>query len=253
MSATSPIAATGSDRSVALEVRDLSAGYDKLEIIHGLDLHAAPGRVTAVVGANGAGKTTLLKAIMGLIPSKGSIVLGGTALEGSSTRRRVAAGLVLVPEGRQLFPGLSVRENLSLGAVGAGRRRGRSAVLDEVCELFPMLRSRLGGPAGMLSGGQQQMVAIGRALMADPKVLLLDEPSQGLAPVVWSSVLGALETIAASERTVFIVEQRTSDVVELASKTHVMRQGRIVHSSEDDQPHDLKAIVAAYMGQELVT
>tara|TARA_R100000306_G_C4371093_1_gene140005 strand:- start:660 stop:1385 length:726 start_codon:yes stop_codon:yes gene_type:complete len=237
----------------ALDVHDLHAGYGKLEILKGIDLQAPAGLVTAVVGANGAGKTTLLRSIMGLNQAQGSVVVGDRDLTGRSTRDRVRAGLVLVPEGRQLFPGLSVRENLLLGAAGAGRRSGRGAALEEVCELFPVVRERLRSSAGELSGGQQQMVAIGRALMAKPKVLLLDEPSQGLAPVVWSAVLKALRAIAHSERTVVIVEQRTADVVELASRTAVMRQGQIVLQTEGDNAHNLDAIVGAYMGKTVST
>lgn len=232
-----------------LVVDGLLAGYGKLRVVDGIGLVAPPGQITAIVGANGAGKTTLLRGIMGLVDSSGSIRVGDEEIGTLSSRRRVVAGLALVPEGRQLFPGLTVKENLLLGAAGAKRRKGRQDALAEVCDLFPGLEPRLRARAGVLSGGQQQMVAIGRALMADPRVLLLDEPSQGLAPVVWSSVLDALRQIAERGRTVVVVEQRTADVVALAARTEVMRHGRFVLHSDADDPTPLDQIVDAYMGR----
>ena len=233
-----------------LVVDDLRAGYGKLEILHGLHMTAPSGVMTAVVGANGAGKTTLLKSLLGVLAARGSVKLDGQEICPWNPRRRVASGLVLVPEGRQLFPGISVKENLVLGSVAARRSKGaREKELDEVFTLFPVLKEKADVPCGQLSGGQQQMVAIGRGLMADPKVILLDEPSQGLAPVIWKSVLDALKAIVSGGRAVVVVEQRTADIIDVATNTYVMRQGRFVLALGEDDERDLAAIVEAYMGQ----
>jgi len=231
-----------------LEVEALDAGYGDFQAIFGVDLWLEAGETLAIIGANGAGKTTLLRTISGVLaPARGQIRLDGGPIGGLEPARVTARGIAMVPEGRRLFPSLSVEENLLVGAYG---RRGRSAGpwgLETVYGLFPALREKRNNPGTALSGGQQQMVAIGRALMSNPRVLLCDEISLGLAPVVIRDIYAAFPQIKASGCAVVIVEQDIGQALRVADRVHCMMGGRITLSGA---PETLSrdAIHAAYFG-----
>jgi branched-chain amino acid transport system ATP-binding protein len=218
------------DRAGALEVRGLEAGYGKIQVLWGIDLDVAPGEFVSVIGANGAGKTTLLRALTGLIPIRaGTASALGAPLRGRSAAAIVRGGVSHVPEGRQLFPLMTVRENLDAGsdylpAAKANADRNRAFVY----ELFPRLLEREGQLAGTLSGGERQMVAIGRALMSEPKLLLVDEPSLGLSPALSSSVFEALAQINSEGTTVVLVEQNVKRSLQLADHAVVLENGEVV-------------------------
>ncbi len=210
-----------------LEVRELRAGYGPVEILRGVDLDVAKGEVVALLGANGAGKTTLNRTLSGLLrPRAGSIRFAGEPIGGLSAEAVLARGLVHVPEGRRIFANLTVRENLLLGAYRRGRAR-RRANLERVLALFPRLAERLGQPAGTLSGGEQQMLAIGRGLMAEPSLLVLDEPSLGLAPMIVRQVLELAAGLARDGLAVLLVEQNVVQALAVARRAYVLEQGRI--------------------------
>jgi ABC-type branched-subunit amino acid transport system ATPase component len=211
-----------------LAIRDLSGGYGRLAIFRGLDLNLSERRTFGVLGPNGSGKTTLLKTVAGLLPAfAGEVVLGGVPLGRKAAYQRTRAGLVLVPEGRQVLVRLSVLENLELTqAAGRLSPSDFSARLDEVLTLFPRLRERLKQPGGALSGGEQQMLAIARALLLDPLVLMLDEPTQGLAPIVLAQVLGALQQLK-GRFSMLVVEQNKSFLHALADDVCTMSSGRL--------------------------
>lgn len=210
-----------------LEVRELRAGYGPVEILRGVDLDVAKGEVVALLGANGAGKTTLNRTLSGLLrPRAGSIRFAGEPIGGLSAEAVLARGLVHVPEGRRIFANLTVRENLLLGAYRRGRAR-RRANLERVLALFPRLAERLGQPAGTLSGGEQQMLAIGRGLMAEPRLLVLDEPSLGLAPMIVRQVLELAAGLARDGLAVLLVEQNVVQALAVARRAYVLEQGRI--------------------------
>jgi branched-chain amino acid transport system ATP-binding protein len=231
-----------------LSVEDLQTGYGRLRVLEGVSVDARPGEIVTLVGSNGAGKSTLLKAIAGLLPAwSGRIVFDGADISSVPAHSRVRRGLVLVPEGRMLFMSMSVDENL---AIGAYSRRGRDARRDlaedreRVFDLFPLLRQRTRQAAGTLSGGEQQMLAVGRALMSRPKVLLLDEPSLGLAPKVIGEIFSALDSLRAAGLTILLVEQDVTTALRHADRGYVMRTGSIVLSgtsaelvSNDDVRH----------------
>ncbi len=216
--------------SSALEVRGLRAGYGKITVLWDVDLDVAEGEFVTIIGANGAGKTTLLRAISGLVPTRGGSVraLGGTLLTGSSPARIVRAGVGHVPEGRQLFPLMTVRENLESGAAYLPRARPRAAQNRAfVYQLFPRLAERERQLAGTLSGGERQMLAIGRALMSDPKLLLVDEPSLGLAPALVRTVFHALRQINDGGVTVVLVEQNVQQSLRIADRAYVLENGEV--------------------------
>ncbi|HEX6968650.1 MAG TPA: ABC transporter ATP-binding protein [Micromonosporaceae bacterium] len=233
-----------------LEVSGLNAGYDKLQVLHDIDLNIPAGRLVAVIGANGAGKSTLLRALSGLIrPTSGRIVLDGRDVTGLSAERIAAAGLAHVPENRLVFPSLTVLDNLALG--GWTRRRGRQAAArrEQVLELFPRLSVRINQPAGTLSGGEQQMVAIGRGLMAEPKVLVLDEPSLGLAPRLVGEIFTALARLKADHRlTIVLVEQNARAAFRVADEVVVMDRGRVVVTGTPETLARDDRVQAAYLG-----
>ena len=215
-----------------LELRDIRAGYGRIEVLHGLDLTVAVGEIITVIGANGAGKSTLLKAVSGLVkPSGGTISLDGERLDTLSVEGIVSRGVIQVPEGRQLFGPLTVAENLALGSYSS-RRKGTPVPerLKKVFALFPRLEERQGQQAGTLSGGEQQMLAIGRALMAEPKVLLLDEPSMGLAPIIVRDIFATLRSLNEEGLTMVLVEQDARIALKLAHRGLVMERGNIVLS-----------------------
>jgi len=211
-----------------LEVTQLSVSYGDLGALWDVSFHVDAGELVAIVGPNGAGKTTMLRAILGLIPSaSGEVVFDGQRLTGSPSHRRVQQGNALVPEGRRVFPFMSVLENLELAAFAVGGGREIPGRLEQVVTLFPVLRERRAQMAGSLSGGEQQMLAIGRALMARPKLLMLDEPSLGLAPIVVDRLYGAIRELQAQGLTILLVEQYVYGALELANRAYVIETGRM--------------------------
>jgi branched-chain amino acid transport system ATP-binding protein len=207
-----------------LEIRGLSAGYGPVTVLREVDFSARPGEVTCVMGRNGAGKTTLMKAIMGLLPCTGTVTLGGTRVSGLPAHRVPGLGLALVPQGRRLFGPLTVAENLEVGGLLRGNRASLRA---RVLEMFPRLGERLGQVAATLSGGEQQMLAIGRALCLEPKVLLLDEPTEGLQPSMIALIRDAMLRLRAEGVAVVLVEQRVDAVLQMADRVAFMAHGRV--------------------------
>ncbi len=220
-----------------LTVDGLAAGYGGLEILHDLSLTVAEGEVVAIVGANGAGKSTLLRTISGLLaPTRGSISFQGRELAGRPPHEIVRRGVIQVPEGRELFGSLTVHENLEMGGYARSRSE-RAASLREVRDLFPPLAERSRQRADSMSGGEQQMLAIGRALMAGPQLLMLDEPSLGLAPKLVSAVLDAVSRIRDAGITVLLVEQNAPQAIQLADRGYVLESGTVAEGAEllDDE------------------
>ena len=230
-----------------LEIRALTAGYRGLQALHGLDLDVAPGEIVAVVGANGAGKSTLLRAIAGQIATGGSISFDGQSLARVPAHIVNRRGAVLVPEGRRLFARLSVEDNLRLGAY-ARKGPDRFKPLDLVFQLFPRLQERLSQRAETLSGGEQQMLAIGRALMTEPRFLMLDEPSQGIMPRLVDDIFAAVQTIRDRGVTILIVEQRLAETLAIADRAYVLQTGRIVMSGSAAEIGGNSDVRRAYLG-----
>ena len=233
-----------------LTVTGLSVNYGHIEAVRDLDLSLAAGQITTLVGANGAGKSTTLLALSGLIPKAGGKVLfDGHDVTALPAHKLVAAGLVQVAEGRATLSTLTVRENLELGAYT--RRDGaaaRASDLERVFALFPRLQEREGGLAGNLSGGEQQMLAIGRALMARPRLLLLDEPSMGLAPIVVQGIFRTLREIHAGGLTIFLVEQNVRQALKIAERAYVLETGRVVLQGSGRELLDEPRVQEAYLG-----
>jgi branched-chain amino acid transport system ATP-binding protein len=221
-----------------LEVRGLDVFYGRVQALSGVGLRVAPGELVTIVGPNGAGKTTLLRAVMGLVPTRtGTVAVDGHSITGQPTEGIVRLGLGMVPEGRDLFAPLTVRENLMLGAYSRPRRARRASMaadLDGVLALFGALKARLGTAAGTLSGGEQQMLAIGRALMARPRLLLLDEPSVGLAPLVINVIFRALETLKAEGLTILLVEQNARAAFRIADRGYALAPGGVIAEASLD-------------------
>jgi branched-chain amino acid transport system ATP-binding protein len=231
-----------------LSVENLKSGYGRIEALHGVSITVAAGEIVTLVGANGAGKTTLLRAISGVQPiTAGRILLEDRPIERLPGHARVALGIALVPEGRQLFAPLSVEDNLKLGA-WTRRNAAIDAELGQVYELFPMLASRRHAAAGTLSGGQQQMLAIGRALMAKPRLLLLDEPSMGLAPMLVDQILGVVRGLKHTGLTVLLVEQNARAALAIADRGYVVETGRIAASGSAAELLADDRVQAAYLG-----
>ena len=231
-----------------LEVENLVAGYGGADVLRGIGLSVSAGEIVAVLGANGVGKTTLNRAISGLIrPSSGNIRFLGYDIAGKGPPAIVAAGLIHVPEGRRIFPNMSVRDNLILGSYRRGKP-ARAANLERMFALFPRLRERTGQLAGTLSGGEQQMLAIGRGLMAEPKLLILDEPSLGLSPLLVEEMFSLIGRIAADGLAVLLVEQNVIQSLELASRAYVMENGRVVVSGSAADIAADPALKHAYLG-----
>ena len=232
-----------------LEVRGLEVRYGGVPAVRGIDLEVRKGEIVGLIGPNGAGKSTTLHAIMGAVPaSAGEIRLAGTAVQGRSPERIVRSGVALVPEGRRIFAELTVEENLRLGLCGRRSREGEAEALESVYELFPVVEETRRRPAGLLSGGQQQQLAIGRALVADPDLLLLDEPSLGLAPSVVDAVFEALRAIGERGLTILLVEQRAQRTVGFADRTYVMANGELRLTLGPEDATDTARMVAAYFG-----
>lgn len=232
-----------------LSVRDLHAGYGDAEVLSGVSLDVRAGEVVAIVGSNGVGKTTLMRTIAGLLrPRSGSISLKGQEIGGAPAHAIVERGVVLVPEGRRLFPRMSVRRNLELGAYSSRARPRLAERLRYVYELFPILREREGQLGGTLSGGQQQMCAIARGLMGMPEVLMLDEVSLGLAPVIVTRVYDAVRVIRDAGVTLVIVEQNVRHALSVADRGYVIQHGRVVLSGSGAELSGNPEVRRAYMG-----
>ncbi len=237
-----------------LTIRTLDVAYGAVNVLRGLSLHVKVGEVVAIVGANGAGKTTLLKAITGLVrPRRGDIRLAGKSILEAGTARIVAMGCSLVPEGRQIFGDLTVRDNLVLGGY-VQIRRGKAGEVREdlrrVLEMFPILETRSGQLAGTLSGGEQQMLAIGRALMARPTLLMLDEPSMGLAPLVVKEIFEVISRISKAGCTVLLVEQNARGALKIANRGYVLETGRIVLEGTAEELLSSREMQRAYLGRD---
>lgn len=233
-----------------LTVRDLAVRYGPVAAVRGISFYVEEGELVALVGPNGAGKTTTLASLAGLRPrAGGEVTFRGERVDGTRPEELVSRGLALVPEGRHIFGSLSVRENLEIGASSRRFDDAARADLDWVLELFPRLRDFLGRPAGQLSGGEQQQLAIARALMARPRLLMLDEPSLGLAPLI---VRHVFETIAALRRergvSVLLVEQNARAATELADRTYVLRQGQVALTGTRDELANDERFEAAFLG-----
>jgi branched-chain amino acid transport system ATP-binding protein len=231
-----------------LELSEVEARYAAVPVVRGVSLNVAAGEIVGLIGPNGAGKTTTLLAIMGAVPHvRGEIRLGGQAINGRAPEETVRRGVALVPEGRHIFANLTVSENLRLGLAGRAARNGLEEDLKWICGLFPVVEQFRDRQAGALSGGQQQQLAIARALIAAPRVLLLDEPSLGLAPSVIDTVLGALTEIRQRGVAILLVEQRAQLIAGFADRTHVLNNGRIRMSLTPREAQDTDRMIAAYL------
>ena len=234
----------------ALAVEDVRLGYGPIEAVSGVSITVDRGDVVAIVGANGAGKTTLMKAICGLMqPSSGRILLDGRDITALPAHRRVQAGIALSPEGRQVFPDQNVEDNLELGAYARGLdREALAAAMEEQFALFPRLRERRHQPAVTLSGGEQQMLAIGRALMAGPNLLLLDEPSLGLAPLIIKDIFRTIARLRDGGMTILLVEQMANLALAIADRAYVLETGRITLSGTGRELLRDPQVRKAYLG-----
>jgi len=231
-----------------LEIRDLRAGYGKVDVIRGINLRVAPGECVALVGANGAGKSTTLKCICGLNPVRsGQILFNRERIDGMPGHVIVRRGITMCPEGRQVFPEMSVRENLEMGAHTRGDSNQESD-LQSMFDLFPVLRQRERQLAGTLSGGEQEMLAIGRALMAKPKLCIFDEPSLGLAPRVVAEVEQTLRQIRAMGTTILLVEQNAAIALRLADRAYVFEAGEVVLEGTGTELQSNPEVSRAYLG-----
>ena len=231
-----------------LSIQGLRAGYGAVEVLRGVDLHIAPGELVALLGSNGAGKTTLNSVVSGLVPTwAGRVQFDGQDLTGAHYRRVVQAGLIQVPEGRKVFPNLSVLENLGLGAFTRARER-RAENLAHVFDTFPRLRERQTQLAGTMSGGEQQMLAIGRGLMAEPKLLILDEPSLGLSPLLVEEMFNLIAQLRADGLAVLLVEQNVVQSLAIADRAYVMENGSIRFSGTSAELLASDTLRQAYLG-----
>ncbi|MGE0713899.1 MAG: ABC transporter ATP-binding protein [Alphaproteobacteria bacterium] len=233
-----------------LEVADVTAGYGRTRILNGISFAVPTGKVVAILGGNGTGKSTALKAVAGLVTvDGGSIVFDGARIEKVPPHRRIGSGLCLVPQGKEVFAAMSVEENLLMGAFHRrGDRKGVAADMAECWERFPRLLQRRRAAAAQLSGGERQMLAIGRALMSRPRLLMLDEPSAALAPKVIAEIVEAVRGLAAAGMTILLVEQNVSVALELASHLYIVRDGRIAHERPVGPDIDLEDLRAFYLG-----
>jgi len=232
-----------------LTLTDVSAGYGRAAVLDKVSIRVDAGEVVTIIGANGAGKTTTLRAISGLIPiSTGSITLEGEAIHGLGSHEVVERGVTMVPEARQLFPFMTVADNLLMGAYTPRARQDAGRRLEQVLELFPRVRERFRQRAALLSGGEQQMVAIGRGLMSAPRILMFDEPSLGLAPIVVSQVFEVIDRIVAMGTTVLIVEQNVFHTLKIAHRGYVLENGQVTLTGTGAELLDNPHIKKAYLG-----
>ncbi|MBL0422371.1 ABC transporter ATP-binding protein [Ramlibacter sp. AW1] len=238
--------------SPLLRVHDLHAGYGRAEVLHGITLEAAEGSVITVIGPNGAGKSTLLNALMGVLPSRGRIEYEGDDLGPLSLEERVMRGIALVPERRELFGSMSVEDNLLLGAFRQLRLRNRQwrDQLDVVFQLFPRLLERRKQEAGTLSGGERQMLAVGRALMSRPTLLMLDEPSLGLAPLIVKDIFATIERLRASGVTILLVEQNARAALQVADHGYVLETGELVLDAPASELARDERVIDTYLGAQ---
>jgi len=241
--------AAAASSSAILEVTDLSVTYGAIQALKGVALRLAEGEIVTLIGANGAGKTTTLRAIMGLVRSSGSISYRGESIRTRATHRLVRDGLVLVPEGRIVFANLSVQENLEMGAYSRRDRGGVARDFERVFALFPRLAERRKQTAGTLSGGEQQMLAIGRALMSEPRLLLLDEPSLGLAPILVQQVFATIKEINEQGTTILLVEQNALQALTIAHRGYVLQTGNVVLTGPAKDLIKNETVRKAYLGE----
>jgi branched-chain amino acid transport system ATP-binding protein len=234
-----------------LECKRIDAGYGKVQILHGLDFTVPTGGLSAILGSNGSGKSTALKALAGLVrPTSGEILLDGRRIDGLGAHAMPSVGLSLVPQGKEVLAALSVHENILVGAYH--RRKDKHGVaedLEKVYSNFPRLKVRRKAAAGLLSGGERQMLALGRALMARPRVLLLDEPSAALAPKVVGEIADIIRKLRADGLTMLLVEQNVSMALELADEVHILREGRFAHSRKNGPDVNIEELREFYLGK----
>ncbi|HVO90687.1 MAG TPA: ABC transporter ATP-binding protein [Casimicrobiaceae bacterium] len=234
---------------VLLEVRDLGVAYGKVEAVHNVSIAVQQGRIVTVIGPNGAGKTTLLAAIMGLMPARGCVRFGGEDLAALSVEQRVARGVVLVPEKRELFAAMSVADNLLLGGFAVRRSGNTVQTLEDVYGRFPRLADRRHQLAGTLSGGERQMLALGRALMSRPRLLMLDEPSLGLAPLIVRQIFEIIATLRASGVSILLVEQNARAALQVADYGYVLETGELRLEGPSSELAADSKVAATYLGQ----
>jgi branched-chain amino acid transport system ATP-binding protein len=235
-----------------LEVEQIEASYGPIRILHGVSFRVARGGLTALLGGNGSGKSTTLKALAGLVkPSAGTVRLDGERIDVLPAHAMASRGLVLVPQGKEVFAGMSVEENVLMGAYH--RRRERRQIrqdLDEVYARFSRLHVRRKAPAGMLSGGERQMLALGRALMAKPRMLLLDEPSAALAPKVVGEIAQIIDSLKSEGLSILLVEQNVGMALDLADELHILREGQVAHSCTNGPGVDMASLQHFYLGAQ---
>ena len=231
-----------------LRIEALRGGYGRVEVLRGIDLHVNPGETVALLGSNGAGKTTLNNVVCGIVPTwAGKVSFDGADLSGAHYTRVVKAGLIQVPEGRKIFPNLNVLENLALGSFTRARER-RAANIEKVFATFPRLKERTTQLAGTMSGGEQQMLAIGRGLMAEPRLLILDEPSLGLSPLLVEEMFGLIRQLRSTGLAVLLVEQNVGQSLEVADRAYVMENGSIRFTGLPDDLLRSDELRRAYLG-----
>ncbi len=232
-----------------LKVSKLCSGYGKTQVLNGLDFHVEAGEIVTLIGANGAGKTTTLKTLCGVIPTtSGTVEFEGKPLTNASSTDIVNAGITMIPEGRQLFPQFTVRDNLIMGSYKPAARAHALQKMEEVLQIFPRVRERINQLAGSLSGGEQQMVAIARGMMADPKLLVFDEPSLGLSPILVKQMFDVIRDVTASGVTVLLVEQNVFRTLRLADRGYVLENGAIVRSGTGAELLNDPHVKKAYLG-----
>ena len=238
------------ERRPVLELRGVYTHYGLVSVLRDVNVEIYPGEMVCLLGGNASGKTTTLKTILGYVrPSRGEVLLDGEVVSGLKTTEIVRRGISMVPENRRLFGNMTVLENLELGAYLRTDKRKIAEDLERVLEVFPRVRERLKQKAGTLSGGEQQMVAMGRALMADPKVLLMDEPSMGLAPVLVEQVFEIIQTIRGLGRTIFVVEQNANMALSIADRGYVLQTGQIVLADTAENLLNNPLMREAYLGE----
>jgi branched-chain amino acid transport system ATP-binding protein len=230
-----------------LEVKNLNAWYGRSHVLQGVNLAVAKGEVVCIIGRNGAGKTTMLRTIMGLVPRRlGEVLFEGENILAQPTHRRFALGLAYVPEERRIVPGLTVEENLRLGLVASASRKRETEMIDRATETFPRLRERLRQPADTLSGGEQQMLAIARAMVSAPRLIMLDEPSEGIMPILVDEMFELFASLKANGVTILIVEQNVERALALADRAYIMDQGLVVYSGDAKELLSDKGIQERY-------
>jgi branched-chain amino acid transport system ATP-binding protein len=237
-------------RKAVLELRDVDTHYGTIQMLNNVNIKIYPGEIVCLLGGNASGKTTTLKTILGMVvPTTGDVFLAGEKVSGLPTTEIVAKGISMVPENRRLFKRMTVRENLEIGAFQRTDKKGIEEDLERVYELFPRVKERLNQRAGTLSGGEQQMVAVGRALMAQPKVLLMDEPSMGLAPVLVVHSFDIIQQINEQGTTVFVVEQNANMALSIADRGYVIQTGRVVLNDTAENLRNNEMMRTAYLGE----